>query len=115
MPQTSDATHLLQKFIHFSKLSPSKIAPFTPEKITIPNPSAFVDKINRLKYDLPNGSIAHPKNSIDFIADFDYTITKYQHENQMCDSTFGIWKKGRKFLPDEFLREYKSAYEQYVL
>ena len=93
-PRVPPSPQFLKRYLLFENLKPCKIAPFAPETITIPNPSAFVEKINRLRYNFRQGESGADK-SIDFISDFDFTITKYRHENSWCDATFGIWKRGK--------------------
>ena len=76
------AANFLKRYITFPDITPFTVAAFAAEKITIPNPSTFVEKLHLLKDD--------PSN-IDFISDFDYTLTKFRHFNKQCDSLFGMW------------------------
>lgn len=72
------APQFLKRYLKFENIPKPKIAPFVHEKITIPNPSSFVQKINNLRYDFSE-DFGNEHKSIEFISDFDYTITKYRH------------------------------------
>ena len=45
------APQFLKRYLLFEHLPQPVIAPFIAEKIHIPNPSLFVEKINKLRYD----------------------------------------------------------------
>ena len=97
------ATNFLANYIHFPKVQSPIIASFIKEKITIPNPDQFHRKFTNIR----NNS-----KQLEFISDFDYTITKYRHEGKQCDSLFGMWTKG-DFLPKKFVTAIINNYRQY--
>lgn len=43
------ATNFMAKYINFPKVKPPLIAPFSREKITLPNPSNFFAKLNNIR------------------------------------------------------------------
>lgn len=86
------ATNFMAKYIRFKQVQPPIVAPLMKEKITIPNPDRFYAKFSNMR---------NNAKELEFISDFDYTITKYRHENMQCDSLFGMWTKG-DFIPQKF-------------
>ncbi len=75
----------MAQYLNFPNLKQPLLAPFMREKITLPNPSKFYTKLNNIR----NNS-----KELEFISDFDYTITKFRHNNRTCDSLFGMWVRG---------------------
>ena len=97
------SANFMKRYITFPHIPPFSTAPFLSEKITIPNISNFVWKLHHLKKN---------PSEIEFISDFDYTITKYRHENQQCDSLFGMWTRCHS-LPHEFKKDLIKNYLEY--
>lgn len=77
-------------------------ADFTHEQITIPKISRFVRKLQRLR---------SSPTEIEVVSDFDYTLTKYRHNNKQCDSLFGMWTKSDA-IPDSFKSDLISSYQE---
>lgn len=51
---------------------------------------------------------------LEFISDFDYTITKFRHDGKQCDSLFGMWAKKGNILPKDFVYDIVKNYKEYV-
>ena len=90
-----------KKYLYFKHIKPPIVAPFVSEKITIPNPSKFVAKVNHLREN---------NDEIEFISDFDYTLTKFRHAGKQCDSLFGMWVRG-DYLSNKFKDALISNYK----
>lgn len=106
-PLAKTATNFLSSYILFPNLKQPLVAQFANEKITIPNPSTFYTKFANIRM--------CPKE-LEFISDFDYTITKYRHDNRQCDSLFGMWVRkigdGDGVLPHKFRTELIRNYNE---
>lgn len=98
-------SNFLKNFMKFEHIKPPLVAPFLPEKITIPNPSSFVSKLNHLR---------QHNHDIEFVSDFDYTLTKFRHAGRQCDSLFGMWVRG-DHLPPRFKEALISNYQEYEI
>lgn len=96
------ATNFMAQYIRFPNLNSPIVAEFLREKITLPNPQLFYTKLNNIR----NNS-----KQLEFVSDFDYTLTKYRHNNRHCDSLFGMWIRG-DYLPKNFIEFMIANYRQ---